>query len=90
MKVNEQCCFAFYMFYYILYTYFKISLIDIPVCISTVEKFVNTLTDDIKKYTKKVEAAFKDFCKHTKSKENRFVSIFVGDNIELMTIGLYF
>lgn len=40
------------------------------------ERFVNTLSEDVKKDTKKIEAAFKDFCKGTKSKENRFVSIY--------------
>lgn len=37
---------------------------------------MNTLSEDVKKDTKKIEAAFKDFCKDTKSKENRFVSIY--------------
>lgn len=45
---------------------------ECEVCISTVEKFVKTLSDDVKKDTKKIEAAFKEFCKGTKSKENRF------------------
>ncbi|XP_076380518.1 mesencephalic astrocyte-derived neurotrophic factor [Megalopta genalis] len=45
---------------------------ECEVCISTVEKFVNTLSDDVKKDTRKIEAAFKTFCKSTKSKENRF------------------
>lgn len=45
---------------------------DCEVCVSTVDKFMNTLSDDVKKDTKKIEAAFKDFCKGTKSKENRF------------------
>ncbi|XP_076181663.1 mesencephalic astrocyte-derived neurotrophic factor [Ptiloglossa arizonensis] len=45
---------------------------DCEVCISTVEKFVNTLTEDVKKDTKKIETAFREFCKSTKSKENRF------------------
>ena len=45
---------------------------ECEVCISTVEKFVNTLSDDVKKNTKKIEVAFKEFCKGTKSKENRF------------------
>lgn len=45
---------------------------ECEVCISTVDKFVNTLSDDVKKDTNKIEAAFKTFCKGTKSKENRF------------------
>lgn len=48
---------------------------NILVCINTVERFVNTLSEDVKIDTKKIEAAFKEFCKGTKSKENRFVSI---------------
>lgn len=39
------------------------------------ERFVNTLSEDVKIDTKKIETAFKEFCKGTKSKENRFVSI---------------
>lgn len=53
--------------------------IVITVCISTVEKFVNTLTEDVKKDTKKIETAFREFCKSTKSKENRFVSSVVNN-----------
>ncbi|XP_076632887.1 mesencephalic astrocyte-derived neurotrophic factor [Colletes latitarsis] len=45
---------------------------ECEVCISTVDKFVNTISDDVKKDTKKIEAAFREFCKGTKSKENRF------------------
>ncbi|XP_054004349.1 mesencephalic astrocyte-derived neurotrophic factor homolog [Hylaeus anthracinus] len=45
---------------------------ECEVCISTVQKFVNTLSDDVKKDTKKIETAFREFCKGTKSKENRF------------------
>lgn len=41
------------------------------------ERFVNTLSEDVKIDTKKIEAAFKEFCKGTKSKENRFVSIYI-------------
>ena len=51
------------------------------VCINTVEKFVNTLSEDVKKDTKKIETAFKDFCKGTKSKENRFVSIYNNEHL---------
>ncbi|XP_017880643.1 mesencephalic astrocyte-derived neurotrophic factor homolog isoform X2 [Ceratina calcarata] len=45
---------------------------ECEVCIKTVEKFVNSLSEDMKKDTKKIEEAFKEFCKGTKSKENRF------------------
>lgn len=45
------------------------------VCVTTVNKFVESLTNDIKSDPKKIESKFKEFCKTTKSKENRFVSI---------------
>lgn len=44
------------------------------VCVTTVNKFVESLTNDIKDDPKKIETEFKEFCKTTKSKENRFVS----------------
>jgi hypothetical protein len=47
----------------------------VAVCIAVVEKFANTLAPDVKSDTKKIEAEFRKFCKTTKSKENRFVSI---------------
>ncbi|OAD54188.1 Mesencephalic astrocyte-derived neurotrophic factor like protein [Eufriesea mexicana] len=45
---------------------------ECEVCINTLEKFINSLNNDVKKDTKKIETAFKEFCKGTKSKENRF------------------
>lgn len=45
---------------------------ECEVCVSTVDKFVKTLSEDAKKDPKKIESAFKSFCKGTKSKENRF------------------
>ncbi|OXU19340.1 hypothetical protein TSAR_007526, partial [Trichomalopsis sarcophagae] len=42
------------------------------VCVATVNKFANTLSDDVKKDHKKIETEFRKFCKGTKSKENRF------------------
>ncbi|KAJ0177018.1 hypothetical protein K1T71_007027 [Dendrolimus kikuchii] len=45
---------------------------DCEVCVKTVEKFATTLSDDVKKDPKKIEAEFKKFCKGTKNKENRF------------------
>lgn len=47
---------------------------ECEVCIATVNKFVDTLDDETKKCPKKIEASFRDFCKNSKSKENRFVS----------------
>ncbi|XP_035738414.1 mesencephalic astrocyte-derived neurotrophic factor homolog [Vespa mandarinia] len=45
---------------------------ECEVCVTTVNKFVETLTNDIKADPKKIESEFKEFCKTTKSKENRF------------------
>ncbi|XP_012287091.1 mesencephalic astrocyte-derived neurotrophic factor homolog [Orussus abietinus] len=45
---------------------------ECEVCIATVNKFAGTLSNEVKKDTKKIELAFKEFCKTTKSKENRF------------------
>ncbi|KAK2576678.1 hypothetical protein KPH14_005339 [Odynerus spinipes] len=45
---------------------------DCEVCVATVNKFANSLSDDVKSDPKKIEEEFKKFCKNTKSKENRF------------------
>ncbi|EFN77938.1 mesencephalic astrocyte-derived neurotrophic factor homolog [Harpegnathos saltator] len=45
---------------------------DCEVCVAVVNKFSETLTSDIKNDPKKIEAKFREFCKSTKSKENRF------------------
>lgn len=47
---------------------------DCEVCIATVDKFVATLDESVKKDPKKIEESFKKFCKGSKNKENRFVS----------------
>jgi ATP/ADP translocase len=49
-------------------------IIYFSVCVTTVNKFRNTLSDELKEDYKKIENEFKKFCKGTKSKENRFVS----------------
>lgn len=49
---------------------------DCEVCIATVNKFVDTLDDETKKDPKKIEDSFRKFCKNSKGKENRLVSIF--------------
>lgn len=46
-----------------------------PVCVRTVRKFSESLDDATKKDFKKIEEKFKAYCKTTKNKENRFVSI---------------
>ncbi|XP_072749849.1 mesencephalic astrocyte-derived neurotrophic factor homolog [Anoplolepis gracilipes] len=45
---------------------------DCEVCVAVVDKFSKTLTADIKSDTKKIETKFREYCKSTKSKENRF------------------
>lgn len=45
------------------------------VCFAVVEKFANGLTSDEKKDVKVIENKFRTFCKTSKGKENRFVSI---------------
>ncbi|KAJ8916526.1 hypothetical protein NQ315_000168 [Exocentrus adspersus] len=45
---------------------------ECEVCIKILDKFSATLTDDVKKDHKKIEAEFKKFCKGLKNKENRF------------------
>ncbi|KAG8232392.1 hypothetical protein J437_LFUL012535 [Ladona fulva] len=45
---------------------------DCEVCISVIERFSQSLTDNVKKDTKLIESEFKKFCKNLKGKENRF------------------
>ncbi|CAH2106690.1 unnamed protein product [Euphydryas editha] len=45
---------------------------ECEVCVKTVDKFAATLSDDVKKDPKLIEAEFKKFCKGTRNKENRF------------------
>ncbi|XP_026286265.1 mesencephalic astrocyte-derived neurotrophic factor homolog [Frankliniella occidentalis] len=44
---------------------------DCEVCFKVVEKFSNSLSDDVRKDPKKIEEQFRKFCKGSKSKENR-------------------
>ncbi|XP_026473953.1 mesencephalic astrocyte-derived neurotrophic factor homolog [Ctenocephalides felis] len=45
---------------------------ECDVCIKTIEKFSKALPESSKKDTKLIEEEFKQFCKGTKNKENRF------------------
>uniref|UniRef100_A0A1B0B493 Mesencephalic astrocyte-derived neurotrophic factor homolog n=1 Tax=Glossina palpalis gambiensis TaxID=67801 RepID=A0A1B0B493_9MUSC len=45
---------------------------DCEVCIKTVRRFAETLTDELKKDHKLIEDEFKKFCKEQKNKEQRF------------------
>ncbi|XP_057335213.1 mesencephalic astrocyte-derived neurotrophic factor homolog [Microplitis mediator] len=44
---------------------------ECEVCVKTIDKFADTLTEDVKKDPKKIESEFKKFCKTTKGKEHR-------------------
>lgn len=48
---------------------------ECEVCINTINKFVETLDEATKKDPKKIETEFRKYCKGSKGKENRFVSI---------------
>lgn len=50
---------------------------ECEVCIKTIDNFVTTISDDVKKDPKQVEAAFKKFCKVSKGKEHRLVTRFI-------------
>lgn len=43
------------------------------VCISVLDKFSDSLDDDVSQDARKIEGAFKRFCKATKGVENKFV-----------------
>lgn len=74
--------------FYVIYLYVWIYMINVMilcslfvyifiVCVAVVDKFSQTLTPDIKNDPKKIEDKFREFCKSTKSKENRFVSLYI-------------
>lgn len=71
-KMKNSILLAFCIIAGIISTITALRNDDCEVCVATVEKFVNTLSEDVKGDTKKIEAAFRKFCKGTKSKENRF------------------
>ncbi|EAA07858.3 mesencephalic astrocyte-derived neurotrophic factor homolog [Anopheles arabiensis] len=45
---------------------------DCEVCVKTVNTFMETLSDETKKDTKRIEDEFRAFCKKSKNKEQRF------------------
>ncbi|XP_035775793.1 mesencephalic astrocyte-derived neurotrophic factor homolog [Anopheles albimanus] len=45
---------------------------ECEVCVKVVDKFANSLADDVKKDTKRIEDEFRTFCKKSKDKEQRF------------------
>lgn len=44
------------------------------VCVAVVKKFSDTLDEVTRKDSKLIEDKFRDYCKGTKGKDNRFVS----------------
>ncbi|CAK9805290.1 Mesencephalic astrocyte-derived neurotrophic factor homolog [Anthophora plagiata] len=70
--MNNSVLLTLYIIIGLIYTATALKNDECEVCVSTVEKFANTLSEDVKKDTRKIEGAFKEFCKSTKSKENRF------------------
>lgn len=73
MKVRISLTFVF--IYKVCTCFFIHFLSNFIVCVAVVDKFSQTLTEDIKSDPKKIEEKFREFCKGTKSKENRFVSM---------------
>lgn len=57
----------------IWYFYFVFS-----VCIKVLDRFVNSIDEDVKKNQDKVEQELKNFCKNLKNKEERFVSTYMS------------
>ncbi|EFA05582.1 mesencephalic astrocyte-derived neurotrophic factor homolog [Tribolium castaneum] len=45
---------------------------ECEVCIKVLDKFAASLSDDVKKDPKLIESKFRDYCKNTRNKENRF------------------
>jgi mesencephalic astrocyte-derived neurotrophic factor len=48
---------------------------ECEVCVKVIEKFSSKLDEATKKDPKKIETEFRAFCKTSKNKENRFVSL---------------
>ncbi|XP_066591166.1 mesencephalic astrocyte-derived neurotrophic factor homolog [Prorops nasuta] len=70
--MNTPLVFLFFVIVGILSTVTALKEGDCEVCVSVVNKFSQSLSDDVKKDPKQIEQKFKDFCKGTKSKDNRF------------------
>ncbi|XP_046417080.1 mesencephalic astrocyte-derived neurotrophic factor homolog isoform X2 [Neodiprion virginianus] len=71
-KMNSALGFVLLVFIAVIGTVSPAKKDSCEVCIATVKKFADTLDEATKSDTKKIEDAFKKFCKDTKSKENRF------------------
>ncbi|XP_045448796.1 mesencephalic astrocyte-derived neurotrophic factor homolog [Melitaea cinxia] len=70
--MHKPRLFHLLLFVAVLQTVLALREGECEVCVKTVDKFAATLSDDVKKDPKLIEAEFKKFCKGTKNKENRF------------------
>lgn len=70
--MNTSVSFILSIFLAFVYAVTALREGDCEVCVAVVDKFSQTLTPDIKSDPKKIETKFREFCKSTKSKENRF------------------
>lgn len=70
--MNTFVSLILFIFLAIVYAVTALREGDCEVCVAVVDRFSQTLTPDIKSDTKKIETKFREFCKGTKSKENRF------------------
>lgn len=70
--MHKPRVFHLLLFVAVLQTVLALREGECEVCVKTVDKFAATLSDDVKKDPKLIEAEFKKFCKGTKNKENRF------------------
>uniref|UniRef100_A0A336KB93 Mesencephalic astrocyte-derived neurotrophic factor homolog n=1 Tax=Culicoides sonorensis TaxID=179676 RepID=A0A336KB93_CULSO len=72
--MNKKIQFLIHLFVFSILSQVGLSLKegDCEVCIATVQKFADTLDAETKADPKLIETKFKQFCKTSKSKENRF------------------
>lgn len=50
-------------------------MVLVSVCVTVLEKFSEQLPESVKSNPSKIEDEFRKFCKTSKGKENRFVSV---------------
>lgn len=75
MKSSQKIFFATIFLTFLLSLTKALKEGECEVCVKTIDKFVETLNDETKKDPKKIDDQFRKFCKISKGKENRFVSI---------------
>lgn len=69
MKVGTIWVGKFWNFFFVL------THVTFLVCVAVVKRFADSLDDTTRASPKLVEDSFKAFCKETKGKDNRFVSL---------------